>query len=219
MRKYLRASLALIIVVTALGAWACPSGGAKIKPSQQVSLAQGLTTVPVAFRSLGRIADVLAFDGDLPGERSTSLKRALKQALTKLDDAAQKIHDGAWDAATAKQRIRIVADEFEAAVRDGSLGIKNPQSQRRWLDWALLARMVFEDVTRLTDALRPPPQTIQADAERKVIESITASGVVEIVNISTLAALDIKNIRDDTDLESLWQKYQAQSKQAHEALR
>jgi hypothetical protein len=222
MRNILQFVLITTLVLFTFGAWSCPKNkdGTKIKPSQATVLAQNLASIPVAFRVTGEITEVLTTDGDFSVASRDVVRHGLKRSLEKLDKIAADVEGGKYDAADVKAKINLIITEFETAIRDGSAGIKNPQAQRRWLDYTILARLAFNDITRLVDALKPLPPSIVEDQSRSPSQlEITATGIAQILNYSVIAALDLKNIRDDTDVLSVWAKYKAQSQVAHAALR
>lgn len=221
MKKLITASLVTVLCLFTFGAPSCrDANGQKIKPSQAVVLAQNFASIPVGFRVTGEITEVLTTDGDFSVESRDAVRHGLKNVLTKLDQVAADIESGKYDAATVKAKVNLALNEFEKAIKDGSAGIKNPQAQQRWLAYTMLARMAFVDISRLVEALKPLPPAIASDQQKTPQQlPLTASGLAQIINYSVIAALDIKTVRDDTSVASLWEKYRTFSTAAHEALK
>lgn len=221
MRKVTIIALVTILCLFTFGAPSCrDANGQKIKPSQAVVLAQNFASIPVGFRVTGEITEVLTTEGDFSVDSRDAVRHGLKSVLTKLDQVAADIEGGKYDAADVKAKVNLALNEFEKAIKDGSAGIKNPQARQRWLAYVTLARLAFADISRLVDALKPLPPTITEDQQKQPQQlSLTATGLAQIINYSVIAALDIKAVRDDTSVASLWEKYRTHSAAAHEALK
>lgn len=214
--KQLIASLLIVILALTV---ACPfkkPNGTQMKPSEILTAARAFAIFPVVIGAVSEGIEVLRADGDWKEAQAKKANGLLDDAQSKLDTAQKIIETGKLDVETPRQLIGAALDLLEQGIRDGTFNVKNPTKQLYFSSLVTVARSIVSSIYQVADALQPLPKELEA---AKPQQSLTAGGVAAIVSIAAAATLEIKFIRDETDVQALWQKAKDKSAAVHDVLR
>lgn len=219
MKRITSLLLIITILIVAVAAPSCPKkpNGETIKPSEILTAARSFAIFPVAIGATAEVIEVLRTDGDWKGEQAKKATKLLDDVQTKLDAAQSAIETGKLDQVeSVRAGIGVALELLDAGIKDGTFNVKNATKQVYFSSLLTLARGIIANIYQIADALQPLPKELASARQQ---ESLTAGGVAAIVSIAAGAVLEIKFIRDNTDVKVLWQQAKTKSAAVHDVLR
>lgn len=204
-------SLAIIVsllLVPMFGFRACK----KISPSTEIQVARAFANVPLTAKTLRDITDVLVKEGAINADAKVKINALLNKTVDVTDHLSGDIRAGhfdpqAWDVALTN----LAADWVAISALFAS------SIDPRVNEWVSLATYLIPLIKALVDKIHPPapPAIPTITAEGIARSKISVGGIAAIIAISVQSAIKYLAVQQDSDIDSLWNRYHEYSAAFH----
>lgn len=195
---------------------ACPKKNGKV--SDIVQAARAFATATVALGVTAEIVDILTQDKTVSEAQGQVVFKSTGRILRSLDRVRDSINAGVWD----RRELDVLLDTAlaEVAKLEADIGIKDPASAARFRQYIALLRFGIASAAQIIKNLKPPAPPdgtiIEEDSKRGPHASLTPDQLTQIIQVSTVAALKIIQVRT-SNAETAWKLAAEESKAIHAA--
>jgi len=213
MKKLISIALTLSILFIAVAAPSCN------KPSQEVRLVRAIASAPVGLKAAKDIIAVLRQSNDVSQDVKNKVDQVCDKTESAVEQIAGDIRAGKFDADTQRQWDKLLTNALIEAQALAPLIKQDIDPRfREWLDVALYTIPAFKALIDQIKPPQPPAQTLinkDAKHEGNPNPSIRPGEVSAIVSISTAAAIKLISVLRDSNIQSLWDRYDAYKSEYH----